>query len=50
MECVLQLQWASCSAIGREKKSDKRTTFFGEAFRFQVWVSLKDHYKSECGP
>jgi hypothetical protein len=23
--------------------------FFGEAFRFDVWVRLKDQYKNECG-
>ncbi len=49
----------SCNCDGRlvlpskEKERQKRskmTNCFGEAFRFDVWVMLNDHYKSECGP
>ncbi len=32
------------------QKRAKMTIFFGEAFRFDVWVRLNDQYKSECGP
>ncbi len=46
---VLQLWWASCSAVGRETKKSQNDYFFGEAFRFDVWVRLKDQYKNEFG-
>jgi len=43
--CVLQLQWASWSAIRGETKKRQNDYFSGEAFGFDVWVRLKDHYK-----
>ncbi len=33
-----------------DKKEPKFTIFFGETFRFDVWVRLNDQYKIECGP
>ena len=35
--------------VGRETKKSQNDYFFGEAFRFDVWMRLKDQYKNECG-
>ena len=35
------------AAIRRETKKRQNDYCFGEAFGFDVWVRLKDHYKSE---
>ena len=49
-DCVLQWRWVSSSAIGREtKRRENDLIILVRAFRFHVWVRLKDDYKRECG-
>ncbi len=56
MRRVEYSQWAYVATVmgllfccpKRDKKEPKRL-FFGEAFRFDIWVRLKDQYKNECG-